>query len=65
MRFAASRRLGLRNGSVITLRAISTPLLRHSLSALAFASQSLYSGWQNVAEVCRGNEAQRNDLGKP
>jgi hypothetical protein len=49
MRFAASRRLGLHNGSVITLRFIPTPLFRHSLSALVFATQSPYPGRQTVA----------------
>jgi hypothetical protein len=35
------------------------------LAARIRALRSKVQGRQNVAEVCRGNEAQRNDLGKP
>jgi hypothetical protein len=42
MRFGALRPLGLRNGQVIPLRSIPTPLLRHSLPALEMLRISLF-----------------------
>jgi hypothetical protein len=40
---------------------IPTQNLRHILSALVFATQSPYSGWQNVGGAGRGSEA----VGRP
>jgi hypothetical protein len=47
------------------LKKPNVPAVYDVLAARIRALRSKDQGRQNVAEVCRGNEAQRNDLGKP
>jgi hypothetical protein len=43
----------------------NVPAVYDVLAARIRALRSKDQGRQNVAEVCRGNGAKRNDLGKP
>jgi hypothetical protein len=66
-------------GSAIeTIAAIPIKIIEKIETCILFPPSSLYDvcspisalrskdqGLQNAAEVCRGNEAKRNDIGKP